>query len=259
MEQKKKFNSLKSRADLPSVEVPGVLEDGRVPAEMLNADLDVFVPTFDGLKKDDTLTLYINTAPSETVTVTESQAQDPDFKAAFTISQENYPAPGKYFEVSLDYVYFDSATQESSRSGAPLKVIFDREPPGGDSLRALDFSQVAGDVITEDNLVGGNLVVKAFAWYGMETSDVITGWASVSPPTPESIAQYLIPDSAVTVGEPGSPIPPGNSVELKFPRASFDGTGTRYFGYQLKDKLNNISAPSPYVQKSVDLAITDLN
>lgn len=246
------FKSLKPKADLPTVEVPGLLPDGRVPLEMLNKDLDIFVPAFEGLKIGDTLTLYINSTNSgQTITFTAADEDNPDYKAEFSISTSDYPAAGTYLETSLDYEYVDFATGESSRPGAPLTVTFDREAPGGTSLRALAFTPDQKEGITEADLVAGNLQVSAYAWYGMERGDVITPWVSDSQ-FPDDIAPFLLPESAVTVQEEGS------SVGLKFPRRSFQGVADRYFGYQLRDKLGNVSALSSVTRIPVNLPTTDL-
>lgn len=257
MAQKQTFKLLEPRSDLPQVEVPGLLEDGRVPLDLLNADLAVFVPGFPALKADDTLTLYINTISSgQTIKVTAEDLANPAFKAAFSISKANYPAPGSYFEVSLDYEYVDAQSGEVSRSSGPVKVIFDREAPGGASIRALTFALNEDVPITDKDLVNGELPSTAYAWYGMEVGDVIVPWVSDSAPVDSSIDKFLLENSAVVVERPGG------SIELKFPRQSFEGVGERYFGYKLRDKLwgklhnlDNESVLSPVTRFSVDLPV----
>ncbi|MDB5726790.1 MAG: hypothetical protein JWQ16_3544 [Novosphingobium sp.] len=242
------FKKTKVLADLPSLIVPDALEDGRLPLASLADDIEILIPTFPGLKENDEFKLYMHQNYFGVhYIVSADDEKNPDFKVSFYIGKEDFPPEGAYVEVPLDYEYVDADTLEAFRSGKVVKLIFDREPPGGASLRALGFTQEQREGITEDNIEAGYLSVTAYAWYGMDMGDFITPWVSELPPIACSQEQYLINEAEIEIKGAGT------STLLKFPADRFRGVGDRYFGYQLRDKLGNTSPLSPTVKIGVDL------
>lgn len=245
------FRKMQTREDLQQIKIPVALEDGRIPLENMEEDLQLLIPTFAGVKANDQFKLYVrDTYLGNSYTLSSAEAADPDFEVPLSISKAGFPPPGTSIEVNLDYEYVDADTQNGVRSGKVFVVIFDREAPGGTPLRALGFTPEQKEGITEEDLEAGFLPVTAYAWYGMDTGDFITPWVSERPPSEATQDQYLIKDAAVEVSAPGT------STVLKFPASRFQGVGDRYFGYQLRDKLGNTSALSSTVTIPVDLKST---
>ena len=226
----------------PVLKIPGMLPDGRIPLDLLGKDLAIEVPSFTGIQVG-TLTLYINTIPSgQRVNITATDAANPDYKAQFSLSKSSYPAEGKSAEVRLlcGFTYGEDGVAPSDE----VKIILDREAPGGSSLRALPFTLTT---ITKNDLVEGQLQVDAYAWYGMKPGDVITPWVSDAEPVEGTYGQYLLKDSEVIVLEGGK------SVLVRFPPSKFEKYTTAYFGYALRDALGNKSVLSATTALAVDL------
>lgn len=248
MASRREFKNMQTREDLPQLKIPVALDDGRIPLEKLEEDLQLLIPRFTGFKAGDQFKLYVrDTYLGNSYTLSQAEAADPGFEVPLYISKAAFPQPGSSIEVKLDYEYVDADTQTSVRSGKVFTVIFDREAPGGTPLRTLGFTPEQKEGITEDDIQAGFLPVTAYAWYGMDAGDFITPWVSESPPLGATQDQYLIKDAELEVSAPGT------STVLKFPADRFQGVGDRYFGYQLRDKLGNTSALSSTVIIPVDL------
>jgi len=242
------FRQLKVAEELPGLDVPGLLIDQRVPLELLNDDLKIRIYRFSGLKEGDEFKLYIrNVYAGSSYTVSKDDQDNPEFEVNLYITKNQFPSPGSFASVPVDYEYIDSATGEGTRSGKPVTVIFDREAPGGASLRGLSFTEAQKEGISAEDIIDGNLPVSGYAWYGMEEGDILTPWVSDSPPSSGSETEFLIKEAEIHISTPGS------TTEVKFPVSNFSGTGDRYFAYQLRDKLGNTSSLSPTVKVSVDL------
>lgn len=242
------LRKIKIRADLPRLEVPVALDDGRIPLEALEKDLEIQVPSFSGIKAGDEFKLYLHQTYFGThYIVTDEDESNPGFVVPFSLEKRTFPPDGSYLEVRLEYEYVEAGAQEGARSGKVVTILFDLEPPGGSSLRALGFTQEQKEGITQSSLIDGYLTVPAYAWFGMDGGDVITPWVSELPASVDTQDQYFIHEQAVEITAPGT------STKLLFPAASFRGVGNRYFAYQLRDKLGNTSKLSLVAVIPVDL------
>ncbi|MDB5983146.1 MAG: hypothetical protein JWQ69_4161 [Pseudomonas sp.] len=225
--------------ELAQLEVPGRNEDGTIPLKVLEHNLKVLVADGEDILVGDQLQLQSEsfglTRPRP-VTDADKQAAEgnPDFRYELELEQSLFPPPGKVITLALDY--FVGVDGVGSVSGKPVDITLDRQPPGGDPLQFLSFTpeQILNG-ISDDDLTGDNLEVRAQAWFGMEVGDVITPWLGRN-----DTAGTLLNDNAITVEEKGKP------VTVQFPREYMERNGNvlQYFAYQLRDKLGNVSQVS---------------
>jgi hypothetical protein len=244
-------------AGLPALTPPStVFPDGTIPVALLAADLQITIPNaVPEFPEQSLIQLYRiaedgqRTPLGAARTITAAESADPAFVFDLAIPLAEFPATGTT-QWTLDYSVFDPLSGGGPLSGKPVKVIFDREPPGGSvpaDMPLLEFTPEQLSGITLADVVGGILSVLLPAWYQSATGDIVEVWVSNSDAPDDT--KYLANTFTLPIG--------GDGVKVEFPVADIQplGNGTLYFAYRLKDKAGNISVRSNSV--AIPVLLTD--
>jgi hypothetical protein len=227
---------------LPKLQIPSVPEDGVLPHDQWNQDLELQVPNSADIKAGGTITLTINGVPYGTPhTVTLPEATDPGFKFLFTLPSNTFPSGDPRTDVSMNYEVRDPETGLIATSPYRYILIFDKEAPGAIPPTYIGFTQQQLQGIYTADVAGGYLAANVSPWPKMAAGDTIEPWLSVTPPD-DNVTGGLLPAAAITIE--ASQV--GGSISLRFPKMALEALGdvVQHFGYQLKDKLGNTSSIS---------------
>jgi hypothetical protein len=244
-------------AQLPRLELPStVFADGTIPVALLAADIPItitnVIPEF---PEDSEIQLYrIEEDGKQTPlgvarTITATESSTPGFVFELSIPSGLFPASGTT-PWTLDYSVYDPLSGSGSFSGHPVKVIFDREAPGGnlpDAMPLLEFTPAQLSGITLADVVGGVIRVLLPAWYQSAEDDEVELWVSNSDAQDDT--KYLANPTKLLIG--------GEGITVEFPVSAIEAFGNVliYFAYRLRDKAGNISLRSNSVE--IPVLLTD--
>jgi hypothetical protein len=245
-----KTNFSGSMSQLAILEVPSVGADGVLPHDLWNEPLAVNVPTDESIIEGSVISLILNSATYAEQTVTTGGTEDPAFN--FFINNAVFPSGDPLSRANLSYRVKNPESEEVIPSPFIFTVIFDKEAPGGKPPPYLGFDddQLAG--IYPEDVSSGYLDVKLAPWSGKAVGDTLTPWLGKEAANPGNSAAGLLEGEKITVTDP---LELGKSITVKFPKSALESLGDipQHFGYQLADKLGNVSEVSPTRQIDVHL------
>ncbi|MBC3950973.1 hypothetical protein [Pseudomonas folii] len=258
MKMKQQTSRQPSQGPLPIVEVPFVPDDGKLPHDQWDQNLRVAVLNHPSFVAGTTIQLTLNSigygAP---LPVAPEHVGDPSIRYTFELSKEDFPAGNPAVEVALNYKVQYPGSDDTSSSPFTYKLIFDKQPPGGDTLAYINFTpeQLAG--IYPADIVDGNLRAVLSPWMGMALGDKLTPWLGSAAPDEVNIPDGLIPQAEVEIQQGGV----GRPVTVLFPQSRLEALGDipQHFGYQLKDALGNTSNIAPTREIPVHLQTPGIN
>lgn len=243
--------------DLPALlPPPETFADGTLPIALLNAPIRIripnVVPQFPGeatiyLYRQDASGTFVRIPGAEHV-IDYDESDDPDFVFDLEVPLSLIPTTGTT-PLVLEYQVDDENSGSNPFSGRPIRLIIDREPPGGTvatDLPQLEFTPDQLSGITLADVVGGNVPVQLPAWYLSAALDEVELWLGTSSAPG---------DGAYLPGTFTLPVA-GNGITVNFPVAELEklGNAKLHFGYRLKDKAGNVSVRSTTVAIDVLLS-----
>lgn len=240
--------------DLGQLEVPGITASGRISLAALEKRLEIRIPKSPEFYNELRLQLYVDGhepahAKGSPYLVTQADLDNPALTyLSLYIETADFPAQGTTESWELDYEAYDELSDSGEFSWLPVRVIFDREAPGGAHPNALEFTRDQRAGITEDDLVNDQLPVTLSPWYDAVKGDYAELWIGTSPN--ELDGSYVKIEPAID--------DPNKEVTVRFPRAAIEalGDGTRYFAHRLHDQIGNISVRSEPI--AIDVLLSDV-
>ncbi len=231
---------------------------GTIRVEDLDSDVIVEIPKSVDMRDTDSLQLQWNGDPyGVPLDLANFDLTDPTVvKFDLLIAVADFPPENTVADVRLDYMVYDTASEDGQVSGQVVTIRFDRRAPGGARLPPLyiDEAQLergitAADLRDDpDDASKKVLLMLVNPYFDEEMDDRIELWLGTSPTSGSYLPRtftVLNPRQAVAVWIPEEAL-----------RAL--GDGTLYFGYRSTDWAGNESSISALTPVEVYLTLPTL-